>query len=269
MPKSSMPVTTVTRRLSSFLLFVAVVALFTFTPGALLAAGRPIVALDIGHLPSSPGALSARGQGEYFFNKSMVEYLARVLQKRDRVEVVVLNPQGDAIALKDRGAEAAKHGASLLVSIHHDSVQPKYLSVWIYKGNEMRYSDKFSGYSIFYSEKNSEPKKSLAAAEFIGDEVRKAGLVPTPHHAEPIQGENRPFVDPFRGIYRYDDLIVLKSAPMPAVLVECGVIVNRFEERKILSRHHRKLLAESLANGIEKFMLMKVDDALLGEVVNK
>lgn len=247
-----MPVTSVMRHFSSFLLLVATAGL-TVAPGMLLAAGKPIVALDIGHLPSSPGAISAHGKGEYFFNKAMAEYLSRVLQKRDRVEVVLLNPKGDAITLRDRGVEAAKHGASLLVSIHHDSVQPKYLSVWIYKRNELRYSDKFSGYSIFYSEKNPEPKKSLAAAELIGVEMRQAGLVPTPHHAEPIQGENRPFVDPFRGIYRYDDLIVLKTSPVPAVLIECGVIVNRQEEKKLQSHLYRKRLADAIAQGIEDY----------------
>jgi hypothetical protein len=56
------------------------------------------------------------------------------------------------------------------------------------------------------------------------------------HHAEPIKGENRELVNPELGIYRFDDLIVLKSAAMPAALLECGVIVNRSEESRAANR---------------------------------
>lgn len=250
---STVPVISVTRCLSRVLLLLSVIGII-LSPRVLFASGKPIVALDIGHLPSAPGATSARGRGEYFFNKSTVEHLYRELKNRDTIGVVVLNSKGDAIALKDRGAEAARLGATLLISIHHDSVQPKYLSTWKYQGKELRYSDHFSGYSIFYSEKNQEPKRSLTAAEFIGDELRKAGFKPTPHHAEPIQGENRPFIDPFRGIYRYDDLIVLKSSPAPAVLIECGIIVNRDEEKKLGSEIYRKRLINAIARGIEGYL---------------
>ena len=239
-------------RLSRVLLLLSIIGI-TIRHGELLASGKPIVALDIGHLPSSPGARSARGKTEYFFNKSTVENLYRELQDRNKVGVVILNRRGDVIALADRAAEAERLGAALLISIHHDSVQPKYLSTWEYQGEKLKYSDHFSGYSIFYSEINPESKESLTAAEYIGDELRRVGLKPAPHHAEPIEGENRPFVDPFRGIYRYDNLIVLKSSTMPAVLVECGVIVNRAEENDLLGLRHRQIIVRSIADGIEKF----------------
>jgi len=34
-------------------------------------------------------------------------------------------------------------------------------------------------------------------------------------------------------MYRFDDLIVLRTANMPAVLLECGVIVNPDEEKEL------------------------------------
>ena len=53
-----------------------------------------------------------------------------------------------------------------------------------------------------------------------------AGEKPSLYHAEPIAGENRPLLDRRLGVHRFDGLAVLKTATMPAVLVEAGVIVN-------------------------------------------
>ena len=50
------------------------------------------------------------------------------------------------------------------------------------------------------------------------------------HHAEPIPGENRLFADRLNGVYYFDDLVVLKTATQPALLLEAGIIVNRTDE---------------------------------------
>ena len=230
-------------------------------PAGVSSSKQPVVAIDIGHLPLTPGATSARGAGEYAFNKAIAELLAAELRKKNKVAVVVVNTQGGQIRLNDRTKEAEASGADLFVSIHHDSVQPKYLSEWDYKGNTLRFSDRFSGYSLFYSETNAHPVGSLRAAKIIGDSIRSRGFLPTPHHAEPIPGENRPLIDPFRGIYRFDDLVVLKSAPMPAVLIECGVIVNRSEEKKLLTASYRRRLVDAIAIGIEEYLIRSADKA--------
>lgn len=240
---------------------VLVFAAIWLLPAGVSSSKQPVVAVDIGHLPHAAGATSARGAGEYFFNKAIAGLLAAELRNRNKVAVVVLNTQGDQIGLNDRTKEAEASGADLFVSIHHDSVQPKYLSEWDYKGNTLKFSDRFSGYSLFYSETNSHPVGSRRAAEIIGDSLRSRGFLPTPHHAEPIPGENRPLIDPFRGIYRFDDLVVLKSAPMPAVLIECGVIVNRSEEKKLLTVSYRQRLVNALAIGIEEYLIRSADKA--------
>ncbi len=43
-------------------------------------------------------------------------------------------------------------------------------------------------------------------------------------------------IDEEAGVYRYDHLIVLHSAHMPAVLLEAGSIVNRQEELELTNR---------------------------------
>lgn len=40
--------------------------------------------------------------------------------------------------------------------------------------------------------------------------LRGAGLVPSPHHAERIAGEIKPYADRLNGVHFYDNLVVLK-----------------------------------------------------------
>ena len=119
----------------------------------------------------------------------------------------------------------------------HDDVQPIYYSKWDYKGKTHHFSDKFAGYSIFVSYENRFKTESLDFAELLAAELMARGMHFTAHHSEDIPGEQRQFLDPQRGIYRYDQLIVLKNTNAPAVLLEAGVIVNRAEESILAQRH--------------------------------
>jgi len=57
-----------------------------------------------------------------------------------------------------------------------------------------------------------------------------------------MQERRRELLDPTAGVYRYDQLIVLKSTQMPAFLFEAGSIVNRDEELVISTPAHRRSL---------------------------
>ncbi|OAN49205.1 hypothetical protein A6A04_03570 [Paramagnetospirillum marisnigri] len=203
------------------------------------------VAVDIGHSRTAPGAVSARGVPEYSFNAALAQDVAAALRAAS-IPVVVINPEGAAIELKQRPKAAAAAGASLLLSLHHDSVQPVYLSSWQWQGKPQRYSDRFSGFGLFVSRKTSAWDESLLVAEAIGDGLIAAGLQPSLHHAEAIAGENRPLLDAGRGIYQFDGLAVLRLATMPAVLIEGGIIVNRTDEPMIASPSYRAHLAAAI-----------------------
>lgn len=208
------------------------------------------VAVDIGHAPASPGATSARGRPEYGFNRALATRVREHLRTAGVEAVFVLTADGAAPALRDRPRLAAAMGADLLVSIHHDSVQPRYLEHGTLDRAPARFSRHAEGYSLFVSSKNLWPEASLAVARSIGAALADWGLKPTLHHAEPIPGENRPLLDEALGIYDFADLIVLKTAPMPAVLVEAGVIVHPEEEIRLLDPFHQDILAESIARGV-------------------
>ena len=212
-----------------------------------------LVAIDPGHSPREPGALSARGRGEYRFNDDLADVLVAELAKAGLKNVLLTRERGDDIALLQRTAAANRHSARLFISLHHDSVQPHYLVPWEVDGQRRFYSDAFSGYSLFYSQKNADPGASLAFARLLGARLRAAGFVPTPHHADPIRGEHRELVDPGRGIYRFDGLAVLRSARMPALLVEAGVIVNRRDEALLREPARQHAFARVIAQAVADF----------------
>lgn len=210
------------------------------------------VALDPGHSRDRLGATSARGAGEWFFNRALTETVAATLTAQG-VTAVVINPGGGPIGLKDRTRQAAAAGADLFLSIHHDSVQPQYLTPWQVEGRERAYSDRFAGFGVFVSGRNIAFAASRTVGEGLADALMAAGLRPSLHHAEPIAGENRPLLDARRGLYRYDDLVVLHSAPMPAVLLEAAVIVNRAEEQTATTPEFRQRVAGAVTQAVTAF----------------
>ncbi len=211
-----------------------------------------VVAIDVGHSNSSPGSVSARGVKEHVFNLTMARMLHAALRERGDRASFIIDPDTPG-GLPGRALAARAGHADLLISIHHDSVQPKYLAGWKHDGKNLLYSDRFSGYSLFSSDKNPRARESILLATKLGERLYASGLRPTLHHAEPIPGENRELVDRRLGVYRYDDLLLLKSASVPAVLIECGVIVNRREERQLTTRAYRQRLLRAITAGIRGF----------------
>ena len=63
----------------------------------------------------------------------------------------------------------------------------------------------------------------------------------------------RELVDREAGVYRYDQLIVLKSTQMPAVLMEAGSIVNRSEELLLATPEHEAIMAGAVAEAVDAF----------------
>ncbi len=180
------------------------------------------VVLDTGHTPRRPGSISPSGNPEYLYNLNVTNVIAARLQLRG-IKVIRIAADGNEIALNDR--TAGTDHAELFLSIHHDSIQ----QAWIDAGRRRE----FTGYAVFVSLKNPAYEKSTRCGRTIGQALLQAGEHPSLYHALPIKGENRPLVDRAAGLHRFDDLVVLKTARSPAVLVEVGVIANPDEEGRL------------------------------------
>ena len=216
-----------------------------------------VVAIDVGHTKASPGAISVTGRPEYEFNLRIARKLEETLKAKTPGDPNTIKPfiisSEKPMALPARTKIAASRNTDLFVSIHHDSAQDQYLEEREVNGKEERFTNEFSGYSIFVSRKNPRYDESLDLARRLGRAMQTYNFKFARHHHEPIAGEDRPYVDEAAGVYAFDDLVVLRTATMPAVLVECGVIVNPKEEQALLTTERQAMITAAIASGIRDY----------------
>jgi N-acetylmuramoyl-L-alanine amidase len=211
---------------------------------------RFAIALDIGHTAEDPGAISARGIPEFAFNMALGRDVERWLSHAGfPARRIIVSGRGKA-QLSRRVAAAREFSPALVISIHHDSVQERYLEDWRFAGEDRRYSDHFSGFSIFVSRANAKFTQSLELASALGRSLAAAGLTASHHHAEPIPGEGRETLDAEAGVFEFRSLRVLKEAEVPAILFEAGIILNRADEIQLASPARRQLAARAIVEAV-------------------
>lgn len=228
----------------------ALVSLSLITPPRAIAKeckqGPLRVAIDTGHSIRDPGAISASGRTEFSFNRRFVNELIAMVEGDTRFEFIRINPSGGRIKLRERVRQAAEQNADLFVSIHHDSVNGRYVT-WPKKDGPFKgpVSYAFRGFSMFVSRDNPQFDASVRFAEAVATRFKKAGFTQTLHHGEPIKGENREILRWDLGLYNAP-FAVVKAATMPSVLLELGVLVHPDEEKMLDDPDVRKRKAEAI-----------------------
>lgn len=208
--------------------------------------GQSIV-IDVGHNLKSQGTVSAYGDYEFNYNRLFVRDLYKKL--KPQYDVSVVGFEGDVIKLETRTVNTANH--DLFISIHHDAIQSQHLSKWIYNGKEQIYNDEVKGFGIFVSEKNPYFKKSLQCAVTLSEDLVSKGFKPNLYHSLNIPNERKELYSK-NAVYRYDNLIVLKGARSPAILIEVGVLTNREEVKEIVTQEFRDKFTTSIQNMINR-----------------
>jgi N-acetylmuramoyl-L-alanine amidase len=211
--------------------------------------------VDVGHTKESQGAISARGVPEYEFNLALAQEIELQLAKGGFARTVMLvstGPGRDSLIRRVVRANAMK--GDLFLSVHHDSVPEMFKERWEPDDQKNWYSDRFRGHSIFVSYDNDMRDRSLAFARLLGNQLKSRGLQYTPHYTKAFMGRwRRELVDVSAGVYRYDQLMVLRATRMPAVLLEGGSIVNREEELVMGSPERRALIAAAVVEAVDGF----------------
>jgi N-acetylmuramoyl-L-alanine amidase len=218
---------------------------------------RPLI--DVGHTLEEPGAISARGVPEYDFNLRLALHIERALREGGFTKTALVIVDGKAQpSLVKRVGRANRQGGDLFLSIHHDSVPEKLIEKWMVEGTERNFSDRFRGHSMFVSAENPQLKASLQFGHLLGKELKERGLQYTPHYTDKIMGNRmRQLIDKEAGVYRFDQLYVLKNTAMPALLLEAGSIINRDEELLMASVEQQEKIAGAVRSAVEAFCAIR------------
>ena len=221
------------------------------------------VAVDVGHSRSSFGATSATGRREHDFNERFAQELLDLAKRVRTLSLFRFDDPGARLGLRDRPFIAANRNAEVFLSIHHDSVNIKYMDYWYHEGRKLQFSDVFRGFSLFIFGGPMHFEQSFKLATEIGATLTSRGLKPTLHHAEPIPGESRPLINKELGIYTAP-FAVLRYATVPAVLFEVGVIANREEEHDLEDQAYRSKAEDAILRSLEEYCRMEVTSSAGG-----
>jgi N-acetylmuramoyl-L-alanine amidase len=208
-----------------------------------------IVALDVGHSSRDPGATSAYGDSEFSYNQAMGLTIANSIG-RSGIKVNLIGYNGDITKLEQRSQLA--QNSNLFVSVHHDSVHEQDLKYWEYNGKRLRFNDNVKGFGIFVSTKNPYFHQSLICANKVANKLISYGFTPNYYHNITPYGRHRELFSKSLPVYKYDNLIVLKTATIPAILIESGVIINREEAKWIAQEDVREAFAKAVSEAINQ-----------------
>jgi len=190
-----------------------------------------VVVIDAGHGGRDPGASGSSGITEEEINLKIALKLRRLIEQGGGTAIMIREDNSGLYTeggnrtgtrksedLKNRHALINSCGADILISIHLNSFP----------------QSQYFGAQTFYM-KNEEKSRKLA---------------------ESIQNELIKVLD--RGNVRKakatDSMYILKNNNMPGVLVECGFLSNREEERLLDDEHYQEKIAWSIFVGIVKYM---------------
>jgi N-acetylmuramoyl-L-alanine amidase len=218
------------------------------------------VVLDVGHTVVVPGAMSARNIPEYAFNLQLSQDIDKALVDAGFDKTVLLiTAKAPPYGLVERASRANTMQADLFIAIHHDSVPDNLLQSWDYEGQQNSYNDDYPGYALFVSYDNADRKGSLEFGHLLGKALQTNGLKYTPHYTQALMGHyRRELVDADAGVYRFDQLVVLKMTRMPAVLLEAGSIINRQEELELGTPERRAQTSAAIVSAVEDFCAARV-----------
>lgn len=187
---------------------------------------RLLVVIDAGHGGVDGGAVGVSGCKESDLNLDVAMKLKEILNAKG-IDTVLTRKDEKGIYsgekwdkitdMKMRKDIVASSNADLFISIHMNHFT----------------MEKVKGLRVFYSANHKEIEDF---AEIVQNSVSKVTGAKTTNIKAADKG-----------------LFLMKSPPMPAVLIECGFLSNREEEDKLKSDEYRAKIAWAIADSIESY----------------
>jgi N-acetylmuramoyl-L-alanine amidase len=199
-----------------------------------------LIVLDPGHGGKDTGALSPRK----VYEKLAVLDISRRVQghlEAKKIPVRLTRSSDVFVELEQRSAYAAKAGADLFVSIHADGAADSSahgVETFVMTAAGCDSSNHYGK----AGDKSAQRGNQHDAANAVLGFSLQSNLVKQSGRAD-------------RGLRRAR-FAVLKHAPCPAALVECGFLTNPEEEALMIDAAYRESVARGISNGIIGYMTL-------------
>lgn len=213
-----------------------------------------LIVIDPGHGGIDPGAIGRKGTYEKTLNLAIAKRLKKIIEKKSKIRVIMTRTSDRYISLSRRASIANRHKADLFISIHCNASRRR----------------KSRGFEVYFlSEAKTSWERAVAAREnasirfdlpegkfkseleyILWDLAQTQFLEESNNLAECIQDavcRNVKVLN--RGVHQAG-FYVLYGCFMPSVLVECGFVSNRNEEKILRSKNFQDRIAATIYQGI-------------------
>lgn len=224
----------------------------------------PMVLILSGHtaIEGNRGTSTYSGKWENEFNDGVVNLFSNKENQLESLEYILV-PSTQNLSLQDKICLAMEVKPDLYIEIHHDSGSQEDIDKAKLEGKDSLIWDSMKGFCILYyddgDEKESKfPKESLKFAELLSAEMVKEGFTPNKYHAFK---QGMKLIAEDRGIYnriRPNSLFVLRNAISPAVLLECGFVMNPNEEKILEKPETRQKIIDAINCAISEYFQQNI-----------
>lgn len=186
------------------------------------------VVLDAGHGGADPGKIGINGVPEKEVNLQITMLVKQYLEAQD-IEVILTRKTDDGLYDEDASNKKVQDmkrridtieeaDPVITVSIHQNSYPEEYVR----------------GAQVFYYSNSVQGQK---LAQYVQDSL-----------VERVDPQNRRLIKP------NDSYYLLKKAPTPIIIVECGFLSNSDEAEKLCDPDYQKRLAWAIHMGILQYL---------------
>jgi N-acetylmuramoyl-L-alanine amidase len=227
---------------------------------------RPLVVLDPGHGGIDTGTKGPHGEEEKDIVLNFAQRLRDRLEKSGKYRVLLTRTDDTFVPLADRVRIARDAGASLLVSIHADSLPHSEgdaqgasiytLSDTATDSEAARLADKENRSDVVAGvDLKSEPDDVAGILIDLAERETKSFSVQFAHKlAGEMKGVARLHKTPLKSA----GFRVLRAPDIPSVLIELGYVSNREDLQLLLSDSWQERTAGSIAQAIEGYFAARV-----------
>jgi N-acetylmuramoyl-L-alanine amidase len=220
-----------------------------------------LIVLDAGHGGHDTGAVGPGGLQEKDLVLDVTRRVARLLEEKLDVKVVLSRDADQFVTLRDRTTHANRERADLFVSIHANAhretasagVETYFLSSEATDGTARQVAALEN--SVVQLEKTpARPAGRLDAVKAIlWDLAQSEFQHESSRLAEVVQDSmTQSLRIPNRGV-KQAGFYVLGGAAMPAILIEIGFVTNPKEERRLKETKYRDDIARAIFAGLAEY----------------